>query len=210
MGSEMKQSHANASQIAHPGAPRRRRPAAPGGPPIQGEIRRLQATAGNAAVAASMEQLVVQRHDVAGGDGSQGTAQLPAPNPVVAALWKSSVLDPLHAAANAMSDEKPDYRTAFDQAGKAREATVSAARSLPADDPRKAKANYLFDDLTLTQTLLAPRADVTISTTDDQLASQLGGFEYDAAVVGESLGGDPAPRMKVVPGLGEEQSAGNQ
>jgi hypothetical protein len=175
---------------------------------MQTEIRRLQATAGNAAVASSLGQISVQRHDVAGtADANQEAAPLPAPNPVVAALWKTSVLEPIHSAANAMSDEQPDYRAAFDQTGKAREATHSAADTLPKDDPRIVKANYLFDDLTLAETVLATRANVTISTTDDQMASQLGGFEYDAAVVGESLGGDPAPKQTVVPGLGEENPA---
>lgn len=200
----MKQFDSNASQTTGDSTARRRR-GVEGGPPILREIARLQAGAGNAAVAATLGHLTMQRHDVgSGADAAPGAGQLPTPNPVIAALWKTSVQDPLHAAANAMSDDTPDYVGAMGQAGSALGAISAASGSLPEGDPRVVKANYLSSDLTLVQTVLAPRAGVTISTTDDQIATKLGGLEWDAAVVGESLGGDPAPRQRVVPGLGEE------
>jgi hypothetical protein len=162
------------------------------GPPVAKAIYRLQAEAGNAAVASSLGQVALQRH---------AAGPLPTPNPVVAALWKDSVQAPLRAAANALVDEPVDYTTAFEQAGRARAAIDSAAGALPKGDARMVKANYLLDDLALTETVLAPRANVPISTTDDQLAAKLGGLEYDAEVVGESLGGDPAPRQTVDPSV---------
>ncbi len=118
-------------------------------------------------------------------------------------MWDHSVQAPLHAAANAMSDPKPDYRVAFDSAGQAREAARAAIEPLPKEDPRIPKANYLLDDLVLMQTVLAPRANVTISTTDDEAAGKLGEMEYDAQVVGESLGGNPAPRQRHRPEIAQ-------
>ncbi len=200
----MKQFESNASQTTGDRTARRRR-GVEGGPPILREIARLQAGAGNAAVAASLGDVMVQRHDVdAGADAAPGAGQLPTPNPVIAALWKISVQNPLHAAANAMSDDKPDYKTAFDQGSSAEEHTIATATSLPDGDPRVVQANYLSDDLAVVETMLAPRADFPIWS-DDKIAAQLGKLEWDAAVVGESLGGDPAARQQVVPGLGKEQ-----
>jgi hypothetical protein len=205
----MKRYRSRASDTERADASQSRRGVEGGSPAVQ-EIYRLQAVAGNAAVNASLGQLRLQRHDVAAGaETDAGAGPLPTPNPVIAALWKNSVQTPLRAAANAMSDEKPDYATAFGQASSARDAVYSASGSLPKGDVRGVKASYLLDDLALTETVLAPRANVTISTTDDQIAAKLGGLEWDAAVVGESLGGDPAPRQKVVPGLGDEATSGN-
>ena len=177
-----------------------------GGSPVVKEIRRLQADAGNAAVAASLGHVSLQRHDVAAGaETDAGAGPLPTPNPVIAALWKNSVQTPLRAAADAMSDENPDYATAFDQAGIAHQAVNAAYTSLPEGDVRVVKAIYLNDDLQLVQTVLAPRAGLSVDDSDVRVAAQLGKLEWDAAVVGESLGGAPAPRAKVVPGLGGDQ-----
>ncbi len=176
---------------------------------LKRQLDAFQATAGNAAVAAAIRALTVQRQGAAGGSEPQPQGQPTAPNPMIAALWKASVMEPLHTAADAMSDEQPEYRAAFDDASRASGATETALGGLPEGDPRRAKANYLIDDIRMVQVVLAPRAQVeVIHTSDADIAGQLGKLEWDAAVVGESLGGDPAPRATVVPGLGEQEGSG--
>jgi hypothetical protein len=185
--------------------PRRQQPGRPDGSSATVRTARsLQRAAGNAALASALQRLAAQRQG--GAQGGQGQDQA-APNPVVAALWDTSVQAPIHRAADAMSDLKPDYRTAFDSAGQAESALESVLGSLPTDDPRKPKGNYLIDDLTLVQTLLAPRANIPIKASDDDVAAKLGGMEYDAQVVGESMGARPAPRQIVNPRLEQEIEA---
>jgi hypothetical protein len=183
------------------------RPSATGASsPVRHLALALQSTAGNAAVAAALHGPTVQRQGgtVSGGGTDDAGRARGATNPIVAALWEGSVQTPLHQAANAMSDEQPDYRTAFESSSRAQSAVGSVLGSLPAEDPRKPKGNYLIDDLTLVETVLAPRAGIPVSSSDDDIAAKLGGLEYDAQVVGESVGAKAAPRQTVNPDLDRE------
>lgn len=170
--------------------------------PVTRAVMRLQRAAGNAAVARSIEQTVVQREP-----DDPNRAAPAAANPMLGALWDMSVVQPIHKAANAMVDPpKADYKAAFDLVLQAEGANHTATAALPTGDPRVVKANYLQDDLVLVASVLAPRANVTVSTTDDDVASKLGGLEYDAQVVGASMGGNPAPAQQQL--KPEDQTAG--
>ena len=168
-------------------------------------ILRLQSSAGNAAVTEAMAGPAVQRHTPGGGDGAQADGADNAPNPILAALWRAQVVDQIHKAANAMVDTPPDYKGAWDATKTALDTTNTALQAVPKTDPRVVNGIYLQDDLVLSLTILAPRANVPISTSDDSIAAKLGGMEYDAQVVGESLGGEPAPRQHIDPNLDKKE-----
>lgn len=140
--------------------------------------------------------------DVGGGGTPTGAAQAGAPNPVVAAMWQYAVQGPLRTAANELSNEKPDHHAAYEALRQASDGLEAAMGALQSGDPRLVKANYLMDDLKLIRLWLAPRANVTVGGTDESAAAKVGGMEYDAQVVGESLGGNPAPHQVVNPALG--------
>ena len=95
--------------------------------------------------------------------------------------------------------------SAWDATKTALDTTNTALQAVPKTDPRVVNGIYLQDDLVLSLTILAPRANVPISTSDDSIAAKLGGMEYDAQVVGESLGGEPAPRQHIDPNLDKKE-----
>lgn len=154
----------------------------------------LQATAGNAAVAAGLGRLAIQRRD--GGKASPADAAEQAstpPNPVLAALWKTSVQDPLRQATDAMVDPT-DYDTAWDKLLGVRSTLATTAGALPETDPKAARVELLGERINTVEIVLAPRVGIDAGATDERIAQQLGGLEYDAAVMGQALGGAPVPQ----------------
>lgn len=191
--------------LSDPGDPFERAASATAAAIVSGSGRDAQALlqgAGRGATGARAAQRQ-SLSDASSGGSSTGPAQdAGVPNPVVAAMWQYAVQGPLRTARNELSNEKPDHHAAYEALRQASDGLEAAIGALQSGDPRLVKANYLLDDLRLIRLWLAPRANVEVGGTDDDAASKVGGMEYDAQVVGESLGGNPAPRQIVNPALG--------
>lgn len=131
--------------------------------------------------------------------GASGGAAGSATNPIVAAMWEQAVQRPLRDGGDALEADQPDYPGAFNAAGRAREGVQTIIDTMGTGDARLPRAYYLRDDLVITQTWLAPLANVKIGTTKEQGAEKFGEMEHMAEVVGESIGGNPVPPTQVNP-----------